>query len=54
MDQIEQRDGADGAASQDDKPSGFLSRMSKKGSYRRLSLDQPEGGFFSDLAKNTE
>lgn len=54
MDQIEQRDGASEATSPGEKPAGFLSRMSKKGSFRRLSIDEPEGGFFSDLAKNTE
>ena len=53
MDEIEQKDGADEAATQESEPS-FLSRLSKKGSYRNLNIDEPEGGFFSDLAKNTE
>ena len=53
MDQIEQKDGANEAEFQDAKPAGLLSRLSKKGSYRSLT-DEPEGGFFSDLAKNTE
>ncbi len=53
-DQIEQRDGSNEAASQEEKPTGLLSRLSKKGSFRSLNPDEPDGGFFSDLAKNTE